>query len=129
MEGKRALRIVIAVLLIAVTGCSMGTRDHWREDPETRAPEELQELEYPEDAEDFEGRLLPSQDSCPMFQTVDERTHLLTSIPGRYQPVEDFASDHFWVVCVENSFRNGFCGGDRSLRVVDMGLIFLKEAD
>jgi hypothetical protein len=62
-----------------------------------------------------------------MFQTADEHTHLLTSIPERYHPIKDFAYDHFGVVSVENNFRNGFCGGEQSLRVIDMGLLFLKE--
>ena len=62
-----------------------------------------------------------------MFQTTGERTHLLTSIPDRYRPIKDLAYDHLWVVYVENNFRSGFCGGERSLRVIHMGLLFLKE--
>jgi len=109
-----------------LAGCSVGTRDQWRESP---APEDEppEEIEYPPDAEYYEGRLLPSHDACPTFQVADEHTHLLTNIPDRYLPIKDFVQDHFWIVCVENNFRNGLCGGERSLRVIDMGLLFLKE--
>jgi len=47
--------------------------------------------------------------------------------PDRYLPIKDFVHDHFWIVCVENNFRNRLCGGEPSLRVVEMGLLLLKE--